>query len=125
MLQGERDLATVSNLIMSELAPLVNAQYGVFYVARREEDDTVLDLVASYGAETKAQLKPSFKLREGLVGQAAADKRAMLLKQVPGAFIRIGSGLGHAKPATDHIPPAPSQDHATERKSDREGKQVG
>src|ERR671912_567678 len=35
MLQGERDLATVSNLIMSELAPLVNAQYGVFYVTKR------------------------------------------------------------------------------------------
>src|SRR5215217_3785801 len=34
MLQGERDLATVGRLIMSELAPLVNAQYGVFYVAR-------------------------------------------------------------------------------------------
>src|ERR671920_411380 len=33
MLQGERDLTTISNLIMSELAPLVNAQYGVFYVA--------------------------------------------------------------------------------------------
>ncbi|MFL6756901.1 MAG: HAMP domain-containing protein, partial [Sphingomicrobium sp.] len=32
MLQGERDLTTISNLIMSELAPLVNAQYGVFYV---------------------------------------------------------------------------------------------
>src|SRR5438045_2261924 len=40
MLQGERDLATVSNLIMSELAPLVNAQYGVFYVTKREEDET-------------------------------------------------------------------------------------
>ncbi|TIP53085.1 MAG: hypothetical protein E5X68_37895, partial [Mesorhizobium sp.] len=39
MLQGERDLATVSRLIMSELAPLVNAQYGVFYVTNREEDD--------------------------------------------------------------------------------------
>ncbi len=52
MLQGERDLATVSNLIMSELAPLVNAQHGVFYVADGDEDDeTVLDLVASYGAE--------------------------------------------------------------------------
>jgi HAMP domain-containing protein len=45
MLQGVRDLATVSNLIMSELAPLVNAQYGVFYVARREDQETVLDLV--------------------------------------------------------------------------------
>src|SRR5205085_1819333 len=44
MLQGERDLATVSNLIMSELAPLVNAQYGVFYVTKRQEDETKLEL---------------------------------------------------------------------------------
>ena len=51
MLQGERDLATVSNLIMSELAPLVNAQYGVFYVTKRDEEETKLELVASYGAE--------------------------------------------------------------------------
>src|SRR6187455_1640855 len=52
MLQGERDLATVSRLIMSELAPLVNAQYGVFYVTKREEEETKLELVASYGAES-------------------------------------------------------------------------
>ena len=51
MLQGERDLATISNLIMSELAPLVNAQYGVFYVSNRDEEETRLELVASYGAE--------------------------------------------------------------------------
>src|SRR3546814_13863591 len=113
MLQGERDLATVSNLIMSELAPLVNAQYGVFYVARREEDDTVLDLVASYGAETKDQLKPSFKLREGLVGQAAADKRTMLLKQVPGDFNRLGPCPGPAKPANAHTLPPQSKKQLT------------
>ena len=40
MLQGERDLATISNLIMSELAPLVNAQYGVFYVANQDDEGT-------------------------------------------------------------------------------------
>ncbi len=40
MLQGERDLATVSNLILSELAPLVNAQHGVFYVTNRDEEET-------------------------------------------------------------------------------------
>jgi hypothetical protein len=32
MLQGERDLATVSNLILSEIASLVSAQRGVFYM---------------------------------------------------------------------------------------------
>ncbi|MCX7515221.1 HAMP domain-containing protein [Frateuria hangzhouensis] len=110
MLQGVRDLATVSNLIMSELAPLVNAQYGVFYVARREDNETVLDLVASYGAESKDQLKPTFKLREGLVGQCAADKRAMLLTDIPDNFIRIGSGLGHAAPANVTILPALFED---------------
>ena len=110
MLQGERDLTTVSNLIMSELAPLVNAQYGVFYVTTRDGDDTVLELAASYGAESKEQLKPKFALREGLVGQAAADKRPILLEHVPADFLRIGSGLGAAAPANVTILPALFED---------------
>ncbi|MBS0315101.1 MAG: HAMP domain-containing protein, partial [Proteobacteria bacterium] len=110
MLQGERDLTTVSNLIMSELAPLVNAQYGVFYVTQREENETRLELAASYGAESRSELREKFGLREGLIGQAAADKRAIVLKDVPGDFIRIGSGLGHAKPATVAVLPALFED---------------
>jgi len=110
MLQGERDLATISNLIMSELAPLVNAQYGVFYVTSREEEETKLELVASYGAENHRELKRSFALREGLIGQAAADKRPMRLSAVPGDFIRIGSGLGSAAPANINILPALFED---------------
>ncbi|WP_324808348.1 HAMP domain-containing protein [Sphingomonas sp. LY29] len=110
MLQGERDLATVSNLIMSELAPLVNAQYGVFYVTNPDAEETTLELVASYGAERTDELKERFKLREGLVGQAAADKRPILLKDSPPDFIRIGSGLGHAQPANVNIMPALFED---------------
>ncbi|MDE2403081.1 MAG: response regulator, partial [Sphingomonadales bacterium] len=110
MLQGERDLTTISNLIMSELAPLVNAQYGVFYVTSREDQDNHLELVASYGAENHAQLKHRFGLREGLIGQAAADKRPIRLSKVPGDFIRIGSGLGEAPPAHVNILPALFED---------------
>jgi signal transduction histidine kinase/DNA-binding response OmpR family regulator len=95
---------------MSELAPLVNAQYGVFYVTKREEDETKLELVASYGAESAKELKQEFRLREGLVGQSAADRRPILLKDVPPDFIRIGSGLGHAKPANVSILPALFED---------------
>jgi signal transduction histidine kinase/HAMP domain-containing protein/CheY-like chemotaxis protein len=110
MLQGERDLPTVSNLIMSELAPLVNAQYGVFYVTKRDGDETKLELVASYGAESSEALKQEFRLREGLIGQAAADRRPILLKDVPVDFIRIGSGLGHSTPANVNILPALFED---------------
>jgi HAMP domain-containing protein/signal transduction histidine kinase/CheY-like chemotaxis protein len=110
MLQGERDLATISNLIMSELAPLVNAQYGVFYVANGEAEVDSLDLIASYGAGNPDDMKPRFALREGLIGQAAADRRTMRLDNVPGDYIRIGSGLGEGRPAQLFILPALFED---------------
>ena len=110
MLQGERDLATVSRLIMSELAPLVSAQYGVFYVTTREDNDVRLDLVASYGAEGESEIKTRLGLREGLIGQAAADKRVMLLDNVPADFLKISSGLGSAPPANVVILPALFED---------------
>ncbi|CDX44531.1 GAF sensor hybrid histidine kinase [Mesorhizobium sp. ORS 3359] len=110
MLQGERDLATVSRLIMSELAPLVNAQYGVFYVTNREEDESYLELAASYGAESRAVMKQRLDLREGLIGQSAADKRAIVLDNVPPDFLRITSGLGNATPANVIILPALFED---------------
>src|SRR5262249_58182501 len=53
MLQGQRDLVTVARQILSELAPLVNAQHGVFYIAEKEkegdkdESETVLKLLAT------------------------------------------------------------------------------
>ncbi|WP_032925035.1 HAMP domain-containing protein [Mesorhizobium sp. LNHC229A00] len=106
MLQGERDLATVSRMIISELAPLVNAQYGVFYVTNRDEEESYLELAASYAAEGKAKIRQRVDFREGLIGQSAADKRAIMLDEVPSSFLRISSGLGEAPPASAIVLPA-------------------
>ena len=106
MLQGERDLTTISNLIMSELAPLVNAQYGVFYVANEnDEPGPTLDLVASYGADRRDELKDKFELREGLIGQAAADKRPMRLNQVPGRLHQDRLGPRRRRAGQHQHPP--------------------
>src|SRR5690606_16949201 len=111
MLQGERDLATVSRLIMSELAPLVNAQYGVFYVSdRNERNATVLELAASYGAESTETIRRRLELHEGLIGQCAADKRPILLDNVPPDYLQVSSGLGAAAPAKVIILPALFED---------------
>ncbi|MGH6729565.1 MAG: ATP-binding protein, partial [Sphingomicrobium sp.] len=88
----------------------MNAQYGVFYVTNPEEEETSLELVASYGAESRDDLKSKFELREGLIGQAAADKRPMRLTEVPSDFIKIGSGLGQAAPVNINILPALFED---------------
>ena len=100
MLQGQRDLAAVSNMILSELAPLVSAQHGVFYSMTNPVDgsEPVLQLQAGYGFEERKQLSTSFQLGQGLVGQCATEKKRILLTEVPADYVRINSGLGSATP---------------------------
>jgi signal transduction histidine kinase/HAMP domain-containing protein len=100
MLQGQRDLATVSNMILSELAPLVSAQHGVFYsmTTPPEGQEAVLQFEAGYGYKERRQLSTSFRLGEGLVGQCAKEKQRILLTEVPADYVRINSGLGASPP---------------------------
>ena len=100
MLQGQRDLAAVSSMILSELAPLVSAQHGVFYSMTSPSDggEPVLELQAGYGYEERKHLSTSFRLGEGLVGQCAKEKKRILLTDVPGDYVRINSGLGESPP---------------------------
>ena len=100
MLQGQRDLATVSNMILSELAPLLSAQHGVFYTLTSPEDggEPVLRFQAGYGFKERKHLASQFRLGEGLVGQCAVEKERILLTDVPGDYVRISSGLGDSPP---------------------------
>lgn len=99
MLQGQRDLATVSNMILTELAPLVSAQHGVFYsLVTLENEESVLRYQAGYGYKERKQLANEFRLGEGLVGQCAREKERILLTQVPSDYVRINSGLGESPP---------------------------
>ena len=54
-MQGQRNLETVSQLIMSELSPAVGAQHGAFFFANHDESglDYELMLLASYGYTKK------------------------------------------------------------------------
>ncbi|MEH2068438.1 MAG: HAMP domain-containing protein [Nostoc sp.] len=98
MLQGQRDLETVSKLILSELAPLVGAQHGLFYLMESGENTLYLKLISSYAYRERKHLANRFYMGEGLVGQCALEKERILLTQVPNDYIKIGSGLGEATP---------------------------
>jgi HAMP domain-containing protein/CheY-like chemotaxis protein/signal transduction histidine kinase len=98
MLQGQRDLAAVSQLILSDLAPLVTAHHGVFYVVDSAGETPTLKLLASYAYKERKQLTNEFKLGEGLVGQVAQDRRMLTVGQVPPEYIQVSSGLGEAPP---------------------------
>jgi signal transduction histidine kinase/HAMP domain-containing protein/ActR/RegA family two-component response regulator len=98
MLQGERDLATTSSMILSELASLVSAQHAVFYSMVNRDGEPILELQAGYGFEERKHLSTSFRLGQGLIGQCAKEKSRILLTDVPDDYVKINSGLGEATP---------------------------
>ncbi len=105
LLQGQRDLATVSRTILSELAPLVPMQQGVIYFNETSEGEPDLRLLASYAYTEGDTLKTRFRGGEGLVGQAAVEKQAILLTDVPVNYVQISSGLGSAAPTNIFVVP--------------------
>ncbi len=98
LLQGQRDLQAVTKLILSELAPLVSAHHGVFYMMDSQETDARLRMIASYGYRSSRKLPTSFLPGEGLVGQCALEKTRIWLTDVPRDYIVVSSGLGSAPP---------------------------
>src|SRR6476660_6587283 len=77
MLQGQRDLAAVSQLILSDLAPLVAAHHGVFYIVDSSGEQPTLKLLSSYAYQDRKQVKGEFEFGEGLVGQCASSRRML------------------------------------------------
>jgi len=95
MLQGQRDLATVGRMLLSELAPLVNAQNGVIYLV---ETDTSLRQLSAYADSETGGHPERLRPGQGLVGQCASDARRMLITQIIDDVVPITSGLFQAQP---------------------------
>ncbi|MGI8813530.1 MAG: HAMP domain-containing protein [Pyrinomonadaceae bacterium] len=98
LLQGQRDLLTVARLILSEMAPLVEMQHGVFYITDVTDEETVLKLLASYAYRKRKSMSSEFKLGESIVGQCALEKERIIIHNPPSEYVKINSGLGEAPP---------------------------
>jgi HAMP domain-containing protein/signal transduction histidine kinase/DNA-binding response OmpR family regulator len=101
MLQGQKDLNTVTQRILSELAQVVSARYGAFYVLKQDEESqhVKLSLFAAYAYKSEKNIPKEFAIGEGLVGQCAFEKERILITNVPENYIKISSSLGKAKPS--------------------------
>ncbi len=98
MMQGQRSITAVAQLIMSELTPLIDAQHGTFFMLEQESSEQMLNLVASYGFTVRKNVSNKFHLKEGLIGQCAFEKKKILLTNVPDDYIYVASSLGESRP---------------------------
>jgi len=104
MLQGQRDLVTVGQMLLSELAPLVNAQNGVIYLVESTEA-RLLKRLATYSDQGLQGHAEQLRFGQGLIGQCAADGKRVLITQMPDNVVPIGSGLFRALPKSDIVLP--------------------
>jgi CheY-like chemotaxis protein/signal transduction histidine kinase/HAMP domain-containing protein len=107
MLQGQRELTTVGRMLLSELAPLVNAQQGVLY--QMETEEHALALLSAF-ADSDEGHPSRIRLGEGLVGQCALEKRRMLISDLPASTTPIRSGLFEAVPQSVIVLPVLFED---------------
>jgi PAS domain S-box-containing protein len=94
LLQGQRNPASVGRLLLTELAPLIGVQHGAIYLHEAGEGQADRFVtIATYAAPEHID---QAALAKGLVGQCARDRQRILMNNVPGGYIAISSGLGHA-----------------------------
>ncbi len=99
MLQGQRDLGTVGRLMLSELTPLVGAHQAVIYQTQNEGGvDINLRLLSVYADSVGDGHPEVLRIGEGLIGQCAADRRQILISDIPPSVRPITSGLFTAAP---------------------------
>jgi signal transduction histidine kinase/HAMP domain-containing protein/CheY-like chemotaxis protein len=99
LLQGQRDLGEVCRMIMTEVAPLVDAQIGAFFLSGTDAEAALrLRLEASYGYAAP-NTRVTFAPGEGLVGQAALSRRAIRVSAPLSERLVVRSGIAATPPA--------------------------
>lgn len=93
VIRGEQSISKLSENIITQVTQYLGAQAGALYLLEKE----TLNLTGSYAFVARPGFSGKFQLGEGMVGQAAADKRAMLITRPQNAAV-ISTGLADFVP---------------------------
>jgi len=83
-------------MLLSELAPLVNAHQGLIY--QLADDGTHLRLLASYASSPHQPYPARVEMGQGFIGQCAVDKRRIIVTNVPRDTVSVGPAFFNALP---------------------------
>ena len=105
---GEQRLDQLGENVLRFLAEYVDAHAGAFFAIVGGG----FKCVATYGVPATCGVPDRFEAGEGLLGQAAKDRRTFLLHDVPDGYLTVGSGFGRGKPRHLVIAPVFADDAA-------------
>lgn len=103
--KNNNEIGALSGQIITHLVKYLGANQGGLYLLTHEEEESYLELCATYAWERKRFINKKLAVGEGLAGQAVLEKEYIYLTDVPDNYISITSGLGLANPTAILIMP--------------------
>ncbi len=97
-LSGESSLENVSRKALSFAAHYVNAGHGVLYAYNAQKE--ILSLTGTYAFTEQDELAQTYRLGEGIIGQAARERTPIILKNVTRHDVEIRTGTISEAPLT-------------------------
>lgn len=104
-LQGQRDYKKAGAIVLSKLAPLVEAHQAALYRSDTSEKVDTLLLTSTFACDSADALPQSIRFGEGALGQCAADKSHVHLESVKAGAFKIKSALADTAAVDVHIFP--------------------
>ncbi|MBH1998448.1 MAG: response regulator [Sphingomonadaceae bacterium] len=93
-MRGDRTVEELAEAILAFLASHTGSRGGVLF----KGEGGLFKRAATLGVPSDADVPTSFSVKEGLLGQVAAEGRAMVLNDVPDGYLTIGSAMGRDRP---------------------------
>jgi len=91
---GDQATEELGANILTFLARYLNAQAGALFV----NSTSYYERIGAYGLPPGSEGVQRFLPTEGLPGQAAAERRMLVVNDVPDGYLSVGSALGQDKP---------------------------
>jgi signal transduction histidine kinase/CheY-like chemotaxis protein/CHASE3 domain sensor protein len=99
---GDKSVAELAEAILTFLARYLSFQAGALF----KGEGLHYNLAATIGVPAEAGVPERFRVKQGLLGQVAAEGRPTIVRDVPEGYLTIGSAFGQAKPRHLVIVPA-------------------
>ncbi|PZQ44337.1 MAG: histidine kinase [Micavibrio aeruginosavorus] len=93
-LLGDLTIDQLGEKILKFYADYLDMPVGAFFVKRGGG----FRRSATYGVPHNAKLPERFEIGDGLLGQAAKDRKAFILNDIPEGYLTTGSAFGNEKP---------------------------
>jgi hypothetical protein len=109
-IQGSNTLEIAATELLKKMAKDLEICQGVFYVQEKRDDTSVYKAKGVYAYHKPISEVDSPEIGVGLVGQAAKDKKMLVLNELPVGYIEVISGLGKSQPSFVAIIPLINKD---------------